>query len=126
MSEPPSERRLTENEVVFRKANQQVQSQLASLQNSDRSEGISSLVSDEPIYFYCECSNEKCRERIKLRPSKSKELHRNSSRFFLLPGHNVPSIERIIMSTPEYIVVEKFMTPPPDTGELDVTITDNT
>jgi len=67
---------------------------------------------DLPLHFYRECSDEKCEQRIVIKPSDYKKLHKNSSQFIILPRHRVASIERIVREEPDYMVVEKYMTPP--------------
>ncbi|MBW3568559.1 hypothetical protein KY385_00305 [Candidatus Parcubacteria bacterium] len=46
-----------------------------------------------------------------MKPSKYEALHKNSSQFVILPGHEVPSIEHIVSTAKNYIVVEKFEQP---------------
>ncbi len=115
MNKKMSERRLAENQVLFRQKNEQVASDLEALKKAAESEGRGSLVpdSDVPLHFYCECSNTDCRQRIILTTSQYKELHQNSSQFILVTGHEVPNIERVVFRNDKYEVVEKFQTPPP-------------
>jgi hypothetical protein len=80
---------------------------------------------DKPIDFYCECSDENCRERITQKPSVYLNIRKNSSQFIILPGHNVPEVERIVKSTDEYMVVEKYITPPSSYDKLNKTKIDN-
>lgn len=123
MSESLSERRLAENQVIFRKSNEQVQKNLEKLRDTAQAEGRESLLPevDMPLHFFCECSDEKCRQRIILKPSEYKDLHQNTSQFILIPGHNLPELERTLQATDKYIVVEKYKTPPKNTGELNTT-----
>lgn len=104
-----SERRLAENEVFFREANQNISKGFKELKDIANEEGDEEWAknADEPINFYCECSNIKCRERIGLKPSEYENIHKNSSQFAVLPGHNIPEIERIVNSSENYLVVEK-------------------
>jgi hypothetical protein len=104
-----SQKRLIENEMIFRGANQKVQRALVRLKKSAEIEGIAPLSSaaDIPLYFYCECSDRKCRERIMLKPSAYQKLHKDRSRFLVLPGHQTPKVEKVIKSTKNYTLVEK-------------------
>ena len=119
-SESSSERRLAENEVMFRQANQKVQKSLEELDKNVVAAGHPSLMltADIPLHFYCECSNEKCRKRIKVTPKQYEELHQNSSQFIIIPGHQVATIEKTIHVTPDYMVVEKYQTPPKKADKL--------
>ncbi|HJQ08318.1 MAG TPA: hypothetical protein VJ836_02425 [Candidatus Saccharimonadales bacterium] len=123
MTESHSHRRLAENEVVFRSANQQVQKDLQTLNENALKEGHLVVVKndDAPLHFYCECANEKCRQRIVLRPSEYQKAHKNICNFIVLVGHEIPSIERIVSKKPAYVVVEKFETPPKAADALNKT-----
>ena len=125
MSKSHSKRRLAENEVIFRQANESVRQGLDELKKKAEKEGDVVSEDDMPLYFYCECSDESCRKRILLRPSKHKKLHQNSSQFVVLPGHEVREVERVRIETKAYMVVEKYMTPPKKAGKLKPTDVDN-
>lgn len=127
MTDSVQAQRLVENEVMFRQANEQVPKDLQELKRASDADGEPALARnlDMPLHFYCECSDENCRTRIKLKPSKYAELHQNSSQFIVLPGHQVVAIEKIILETPSYFVVEKFVTPPTEANQLNRTDVDN-
>jgi hypothetical protein len=127
MDDDLSKKRMAENEVVFRKANTLATERLSELKHMAHSEGHDSLIGNVnmPLHFYCECSDENCRLRIVMKPSKYKKLHRNKSQFIVRPGHQVPQIERIVEKTSEYFIVEKFITPPDATNTLQPTPVDN-
>lgn len=110
-----SERRAIENEAIFRSANEQVLDDLDGLKKMNMHVMGDAAVSDtdKPLHFYCECSNDECLQRIVLKPSKYKDLHQNTSQFVLVPGHEIPELERTIQRTERYIVVEKFKSVPP-------------
>ena len=122
-----SERRLAENEVLFRQNNIQVQKSLEKLRKTAKAEGRESLLpeTDMPLQFYCECSDENCKQRIILNPTEYSDLHQNSSQFILIPGHNVPRVERTVKITDKYIVVEKYKAPPESPEQLNTTDTHN-
>lgn len=115
-----SERRLAENEVVFRQYNLQVQEELEAYTQAAESEGHKpqASVKDLPLHFYCECSDESCKKRIVLKPNEYKKLHKNSSQFLILPGHQVASIEKVVRQEKNFTVVEKYMTPPKHADKL--------
>lgn len=123
MNDLLSEQRQIDNEVVFRQANERVQSALAELKSMAKTEHYNYLPkqSDAPIHFYCECSDENCKKRIIIKPSLYKEIHTSRKRFLIKPSHGVPSIERIVFKESAYTVVEKFTTPPETAEKLQVT-----
>lgn len=119
-----SEIRWAENEVVFRKANEGVTKNVASTKTIAKEEDQKEFIKDIDnlaLLFYCECADEKCRERISLTPKEYMEQHRNSSQFILMPGHHIPTIERIVFEGDKYIIVEKYMTPPQNATKLNPT-----
>lgn len=96
-----SERRLIENEIVFRARNMAVNDFVS---KDERHEGAR-------LDFYCECSYMECRERIRLTPEEYEKLHGNKKQFIVLDGHELLSIEKIIEKRDGYNVIEKFKVP---------------
>lgn len=126
-SQSRSERRQIENEVVFRKANEKVQEGLQKLEAMAKAEGVHSIIPDKdmPLHFYCECSDENCRERIVLSLSKYEKLHKDRSRFIVLPNHETAAIEDVVYEQSKYAVVDKKETPPEDASILKRTSVNN-
>ena len=120
--------KMAENEVIFRQFNENIQKGLADLEKTAREDGQMELLKnhDDQLHFYCECADEKCLERIIMKPSKYQELHKTLRQFIIIPGHDVPQIERIIKKARSYQVVEKNVKPPPTDGELNPTHLHNT
>jgi hypothetical protein len=113
MNENLSERRLVENELIFRELNQNVVEQLVELKNLAMTHDQADLAPDttEPILFYCECSDIQCTKRISLSPVEYEKIHEHSRYFVTASGHNTPKIERVIKNTDEYDIVEKNREP---------------
>ena len=76
----PQERRMGENEAVFREVNERIR-------------GVSS---DQPHEFdaICECTDPACREPVTLLPGEYEAVRANGARFVVAPGHDSPPIER--------------------------------
>ncbi|HET9323546.1 MAG TPA: hypothetical protein VFO03_06670 [Gaiellaceae bacterium] len=89
--------RIGRNEVVFREVNERLR---------ELGEGFS-LVS-EAAEFVCECGDTSCVERIELTLSEYERVRSDPKRFFLLPGHEEPSVERVIEQHDDYWIVEKL------------------
>lgn len=90
------ERRLAENESLFRSINESIQ------------EVASSLGGETHLYEYlCECSNRDCTSRISLTLSQYGDVRANPARFVLVRGHEIPDIEHVVGELPECFVVEK-------------------
>jgi hypothetical protein len=120
IKQPMSERRLVENEVFFRRPNQKVAKGFSELQQLAETEGHLDymVLANQPVGFFCECADEKCRQKINLKPSQYQKLHQNKKQFVVLPGHVTNRIERVIKSTPYYHVVEKYISSLPKASKL--------
>jgi hypothetical protein len=93
-----STRRLKENEVIFREVNESIAKFIE--KETDKSGQL--------IDFYCECSNSNCRQRVGLTAKQYGRLHSNRRRFIVVPGHEMPEVEKVIESESNYRIVEKF------------------
>ena len=103
--------KLRENEALFRKRNERVQSALKQDFNSREYE-------QSNIHFYCECPDPSCKVRIVLSPAEYEEIHTKRKRFAVAPGHQQPRIEEVVRKTDSYYIVEKFKRPPEDPSTL--------
>lgn len=92
----PREERLAMNEVLFRKANDQIEGH-ADQQGASR----------EPVAFYCECSDPNCTERILITADEFENVREHDAQFIVRPDHDVPSVEIVVTRTPLYLIVEK-------------------
>lgn len=119
MGETSSERRLAENEAIFRQINEQVQAgydetnRLAQEDNQPEFM-VSNISGTTPLQFYCECADENCAMRFPISPLEYQEIHQNRKHFTVVPGHEVLSVEKVVARKPAYIVVEKNVQPPED------------
>ncbi len=60
------------------------------------------------VELLCECANKDCVQTIPLTRDEYEHVRRVPTRFFVLLGHDVPEIERVVERTDRYVVVEKF------------------
>lgn len=100
-----SERRLVENEMLFRSTNREVQRRVK--KDRPKADGPDGT----KLHFYCECSRFYCRDRIKLTVDEYEAATDNEKQFIVLPGHENTSVEKIIRSGEGYVVVEKNIDP---------------
>ena len=117
MNDTPSERRLAENEVIFRHLNERAHGGLVAVNKLAREDKQPEfMVSDDtPLYFYCECSNLNCTERIHITFHTYGRIHHDRSNFTVVPGHEVATIERVVKRYSGYNVVHKFSDIPEQT-----------
>jgi hypothetical protein len=62
----------------------------------------------EEADFVCECANPDCAHRVTASLAGYEQVRSDGTHFMLVPGHEVPSVERVIARKPGYWVVEKF------------------
>jgi hypothetical protein len=128
MSETLSERRMAENDVVFRQLNEKIQAGFDEIKRLAKEDGQETMFEhdDTPLNFYCECSDENCRKRVLLKPSLYSKIHQHKNRFVLICGHETKSIEKIISKEPSFCIVEKFINLPESADNLNKTPVNNT
>ncbi|HSX31716.1 MAG TPA: hypothetical protein VLF43_00505 [Candidatus Saccharimonadales bacterium] len=130
MARTSYKRRLIENEIAFRQKNEQIQKGfdlLADIAAADRQqEQIDTNAAKLPLFFYCECSDENCKQRIKITPEQYNQLHKQRDHFVVVPGHEVPSVEHIVYRKTGYNVIQKQAIPPGTVGRLHKTDIHNT
>src|SRR6478672_10601658 len=100
---PFSARRLRENEDLMEGLNERMRSSVQEIRREMDEDP------DAPFGFFCECSALDCRERILIAPSRLREIHRDSDRFVILPGHELPEVERIVDQEGGYLIVRKIV-----------------
>jgi hypothetical protein len=98
-----SERRLAENELLFRHSNQKHKNRLQREYPAD----------DDELYidFYCECSNRNCRERISMNVEAYEKAHQDNRHFVALPHHENKAIEDVVKEEASFNVVQKYVDP---------------
>lgn len=109
MKLPPEERKQIENEMLFRRANEKVGTDLDALDALHVADGNPHLVRNDDLLleFKCECSDENCNVRVPMKLSRYRELHGDRSVFIIRPNHDVKPIEKVIEVAAGYSVVRK-------------------
>jgi hypothetical protein len=89
------ERRLAENEALFREVNERVESLAHRL-----GPGV-------PYEFLCECANADCTFRLTLPLSVYENVRADPQQFVVLPLHYTPEVEDLVAEEETYWVVRK-------------------
>ncbi len=90
------ERRLADNEALFREVNERIQEQAGGHGNDDH------------VYaYFCECSRPDCIERIHHTAAEYEIIRADGARFILVAGHEIEAIENVVGRMDESVVVEK-------------------
>jgi hypothetical protein len=65
-------------------------------------------LSGEPLVIVCECGNDGCHALLELAPADYEPVRRSPGRFVVVPGHELPAVERIVAGNERFLVVEKI------------------
>lgn len=128
MTESEAEKRMAQNEVAFREANQRIQTGFDTLKAIalEENEPHDDFDYDMPLSFLCECSDENCRKRLSLRLHEYNKAREISKKCFVVAkDHDVPKIEEIIESHETYSIVAKHIAVPQHAHGLKSTPIDN-
>ena len=103
------QRRIAENESLFRDVNERVE---------DTAERF--MIGDDVAQeFLCECGETSCTERVVLTLREYESVRANPRRFAVLPGHEIEEVEDVVERTDRFLVVEKTGVGGPVADELD-------
>jgi hypothetical protein len=89
------ERRMAQNEVLFREVNERVRDVATTLGDDGRFE------------YFCECANKDCTFHVTLTLPEYEAIRSDPQQFFVLPGHMTPEVEEVVLETASYTVVRK-------------------
>jgi hypothetical protein len=89
------ERRLAQNEALFREVNERVET-LAHKHGANGS-----------YEFLCECANRDCTFRITLPLSVYEKVRADAQQFVVLPLHYTPEVEDLVVEEDAYWVIRK-------------------
>ena len=122
-----AERRQIENEMIFRRANEKVGDDLDEIDAMHIEDDNPHLIrsDDLKLQFKCECSDEKCHERILVKLSEYQKIHENRDTFIVKLAHQVDPIEKVIREEPGYNVVKKNNSTPEPGSKLNDTDINN-
>ena len=62
---------------------------------------------DDPVPFVCECDDPACSQAVVLRLDEYEQAVRPPDQFVVRPGHEDPSVERIVEQHDGYVIVSK-------------------
>jgi hypothetical protein len=90
------ERRISENEALFRSVNEQV---------NDLTQKLATPA--ETMSIVCECGDQSCIEHIAIAPEKYSEVREDSALFAIRPGHEIHDAEVVVSKREGFWVVRK-------------------
>lgn len=62
---------------------------------------------EEPVGFRCECGRLGCNLLVELSVHEYEEIRSHPRWFVIVPGHELPEAETVILARPGYLIVEK-------------------
>ena len=89
------EKRMTENEALFREVNERVEAVASEL-------GV-----NIPHEFFCECANAACTFRLTLPIEVYESVRADPRQFVVLPLHYTPEVEELVAEESAYWIVRK-------------------
>jgi hypothetical protein len=90
------EERLAQNETFFRDVNERIRD-IADRHGPD----------EHTYEFFCECSDSECVDRVRLTLGEYEAVRADATHFVLAEGHDNETIETVVASEPDHVVVEK-------------------
>ena len=92
-----AKRRKAENEAVFREVNERMES----LQRTF------AITEHQPLHIVCECDRLDCSERMSVDVETYEKIRSDSTLFLLRPGHEDDSVDVVVDTGGDYMVVRK-------------------
>ncbi|HWE10720.1 MAG TPA: hypothetical protein VG325_15320 [Solirubrobacteraceae bacterium] len=89
------QRRLSRNEVLYRKVNEAIERGLWPGEERDLTR------------FRCECASMNCNATVEMTPGEYQAVRANPRRFLICEGHDLPGLDVVVERHPAYAVVEK-------------------
>ena len=90
------QRRIGENEVIFREVNERVR---------ETNETFDVTVRDAE--FVCECGTATCVERVRMSLADYERVRAQPTTFLIVPGHDAADVERVVRREERFWVVRK-------------------
>ena len=90
--------RVAANEATFREINATLHEGLS---KADREK-------DEPVAFVCECGDASCHALVRMPIERYQEARSHPEQFVIIPGHEVPDVERVLERDETWAVVAKL------------------
>jgi hypothetical protein len=90
------QRRVGENEAVFRSINEEISGLTATLTTANTSMGI-----------VCECGTRSCTDRFEVQTEDYARVRSDATLFLIKPGHDFPETETVVEKRDRYWTVQK-------------------
>jgi hypothetical protein len=88
------EERIGKNEALFREVNERIRE---------------ITTHDADAEFLCECGDQGCVQAIRMTIGEYEGLRADPTHFAIVPGHEIPDVEQVIIANERFAVVEKLV-----------------
>lgn len=95
----PREERTARNEALLREVNERIH---------EVGERLQVLPDNGELEFRCECGRPECEEFVSMTASDYERVRSEEDRFAVVPGHEDPEIERVVVRADRYVIVDKL------------------
>jgi len=102
-----NQRRKAANEAVFREVNERIEALQHSFAATERL----------PLNIVCECDRLDCSVQLSVQPDTYEKVRADSALFFVRPGHEDESVEDVVDTGGDYVVVRKRPGEPQEIAE---------
>jgi hypothetical protein len=93
--------RVAKNEALVRSLNERV------LEVAEPFLEVGGARETERVAFVCECGRDQCYETIELLVEEYERARELPTRFVVVPGHELPEVERVVSRGERFALVEK-------------------
>jgi hypothetical protein len=94
-----AEERVAGNEALFREVNERM---------AETAERFAATEDDAtPLGFVCECGRAGCAEKMSMTLAEYERVRSVPTHFAVVPGHELPGVERVVERHGTHLVVEK-------------------
>jgi hypothetical protein len=91
----PREKRMAQNEALFREVNERIKATADELRT------------DIDFEYFCECANADCTFQISLTSAEYERIRSDPTQFVVLPLHFTPEVEKLVGENKDYWIVRK-------------------
>ena len=102
-----NQRRKAANEAVFREVNERIET----LQHAF------AIVEHQPLNIVCECDRLDCTQQVSVQLETYEKVRRDSALFFVASAHNDESVEDVVDTGGDYMIVRKRPGEPQEIAE---------
>jgi recombinational DNA repair protein RecR len=93
---PTAPEQKARRQALFREVNEHI---------AELTESVSEI---DVNLLICECCNPACAETVEITPEDYERVRADGARFVVLPGHQLPEVERVLETSGRFLVVEKI------------------